>query len=90
MLLQPVNKDQVQKTAQVVLAYLEDARNATPNDMLDGVVSGKSLLRALVNGNLIVCQQVEVEKAEQPPIVITPKTEHCNLPESDTLCEDAA
>ena len=87
MSLQPVNKDQVQKTAQVVLAYLEDARNVTPNDMLDGVVSGKSLLRALINGNLIVCQQVE---AEQPPIVITPEKEHCNLPESDVPCEDAA
>ena len=52
----PLDKESVVQTAQIALAYLNDKRNATPNDMLEGIVSAKSLLRGIVAGNLVVCQ----------------------------------
>ncbi len=52
----PINKDHVIQVAQVLLTYLDDPNNSTPNDMLEGIVSAKSLMRGLVGGNLVVCQ----------------------------------
>jgi len=71
MKLAPIAKqEQVQGTAQQVLAYLDDPTNKTPNNMLEAIVSGKSLLRGIITGQLIVCQQLAPEKEkclEGPP-----------------------
>jgi len=56
MSLTPINQEQIQGTCQVVLAYLDDEANSTPNNMLEGIVSGKSLLRGILAGQLVVCQ----------------------------------
>ena len=50
----PLDKESVVQTAQVILAYLSNPANSTPNDMLEGIVSGKSLMRGLVTGSLVV------------------------------------
>jgi len=55
MSLQPLDQEQVQSTAQVLLSYLEDGSNRTPNNMLEGIVSGKSLLRGILSGQLLIC-----------------------------------
>jgi len=59
-MLQPINQEQVQQTAQVLLSYLDDPNNSTPNSQLEGIVSGKSLLRGILAGNLMICQNIEV------------------------------
>ncbi len=73
MSLQPINKDHVQQTAQILLAYLDDERNATPNNMLEGIVSGKSLLRGILGGQLILCQEQEPAGDPQKPTKKTAK-----------------
>jgi len=68
MSLQPINQEQVQQTAQVLLAFLSDESVSVPGPMLDGVVSGKSLIRGLVSGQLIICQNVEGSpQGDKPP-----------------------
>lgn len=48
--------EQIQTTVQVLITYLDDKNNSTPNDMLEHIVSGKNLLRLILNGQLVVCQ----------------------------------
>jgi len=70
MSLQPVNQEQVQQTAQVLLAFLSDESVSVPGNMLEGIVSGKSILRGIIQGQLLVCQNVPSEavvaKDEEP------------------------
>lgn len=66
MSLTPLPPENTQGTIQVLLAYLEDSRNVTPNDMLEGIVSAKSLCRALLKGDLVICGQV-VAPPDPPP-----------------------
>lgn len=54
--MKPLPADQILQTAQILLAYLDSPTNSTPNNMLEGVVSGKSLMRGLISGALVVCQ----------------------------------
>jgi len=68
MSLVPVNQEQAQQTAQVVLALLSDAAIAVPGNMLEGIVSGKSLLRGVIAGQLVICQNQEAPKSELPPV----------------------
>ena len=56
--------EQIQTTVQVLLTYLDDKNNSTPNDMLDHIVSGKNLLRLILNGQLVVCQPGEPAAVE--------------------------
>ena len=69
----PLDKETVIQTAQIVLAYLSRPDNSTPNDMLEGIVSGKSLLRGLVSGQLIVCTATDVEAPPAPKKKAAPK-----------------
>ena len=62
MPLVPLDVEQIQRTAQVMLAYLGDPENKTPNNMLEGIVSGKSLLRGITAGTLVLCQV-----SDEPP-----------------------
>lgn len=68
MSLQPLPAEQVQKTVQVLLTYLDDPRNTTPNDMLEGIVSSKSLLRGILAGQVVVCQNVAGEPDKAAPV----------------------
>lgn len=53
--MKPINQEQVVQTAQIILAVLSDEEGSTPNKYLEGIVSGKSLLRGIVAGQLVVC-----------------------------------
>ena len=72
MSLQPVNQEQVQKTCQVLLDYLDNPINVTPNNILEGVVSAKSLIRAIVQGGLLVCQSVVDQPVDTPEAIAVP------------------
>lgn len=54
--MQPLPQEQVQKAAQILLAFLDSEGAQVPGNLLEGVVSGKSLLRGFLSGTLIVCQ----------------------------------
>lgn len=56
MSLTPLNQEQVQQTSQILLAFLSDQSVSVPGNLLEGVVSGKSLLRGIVSGQLVLCQ----------------------------------
>lgn len=62
----PINQEQVNQTAQMLLVYLEDPKNVTPNNMLEGIVSGKSLLRGILSGSLVVCQNEDMQQTNKP------------------------
>ena len=63
--MQLINQEQVVQTAQIVLAVLSDETGSTPNRYLDGVVSGKSLLRAIIKGELVICMPEAPSKEPQ-------------------------
>ena len=63
MSLKPIPLDKIQTPCQMLLAYLDDPENKTPNNMLEGIVSIKSLIRGVVNGQLFICEQ---EDPRQP------------------------
>jgi hypothetical protein len=54
--MKPIDMQQIQGPVQVLLTVLSDENGSTPNHLLEGVVSGKSLLRAILQGNVVVCQ----------------------------------
>jgi hypothetical protein len=67
--MKPVNQEGVVQTAQVLLAVLNDEDGSTPNKYLEGVVSGKSLLRGIIGGQLVVCmpeKETTEKKAKEP------------------------
>jgi hypothetical protein len=64
--MKPINQEQVVQTSQVVLAVLSDEDSSTPNKYLEGVVSGKSLLRGIISGQLVVCQAEEKPEPKAP------------------------
>ncbi len=66
----PINQEGVQQAAQVMLAYTSDPRNTTPNNMLEGMVSAKSLLRALMDGSLVVCEPGQKAAPEVPTLPV--------------------
>ena len=63
MSLQPINTEQVQQTAQTLLAFLSDENVSVPAPMLEGIVSGKSLLRGIMAGQLVICANQEAPPA---------------------------
>jgi len=66
MEFQPINEEQVQQTADLLLSFLSDASVSVPAPLVDGIVSGKSLLRGLVSGQLVVCTAVQPEAKATP------------------------
>ena len=60
----PIQQEQVQQVAQVLLSVMSDERCVTPNNLVEGVVSGKQLLKAIVAGQLVVC--VPFQEATPP------------------------
>lgn len=68
MSLQPAPAEPVQKACQVLLAAVSDEGCRIPGNLLEGVMSGKSLLQAILNGNLVVCQKPEPDKKAKEPV----------------------
>ena len=52
----PLPKEQVNQTCQTLLAFLSDDSVSVPAPMIEGIVSGKSLLRGILSGQLAICQ----------------------------------
>lgn len=63
--MRAVPAEQIQQTVQVLLAFLDSDGANVPGSMVEGVVSGKSLLRGLLNGQLVVAQP-DAPKAAEP------------------------
>ena len=60
--MKPLPTEQVHTACQVMLTVLSDEGISTPNNMLEGVVSGKSLLRGILTGQLAVCSSNQPEE----------------------------
>ncbi len=59
----PLPPDQVAPTFQNALAFLDREETVVPGNMVEGIMSLKSMCRALLSGQLILCQ------APQSPVV---------------------
>jgi len=66
-MFQPVSQEQVQQAAQILLAVLSAESVSIPANLIDGVVSGKTLIRGLISGELVVCASVEGEGENPKP-----------------------
>lgn len=66
MSLQPLPAENVQPTAQNLLAFLDREDVNVPGNMLEAIVSGKSLLRALLNGQLVICRNAPDAEGAPP------------------------
>jgi hypothetical protein len=73
MSLQPLPQESVQSTCQILLAFLSDEGVSIPGNLLEGVVSGKSLLRGIIQGQLQVCQ---IAAPQQAKPIVEPKGEY--------------
>lgn len=69
-MLQAFQEEQVQQTAQSLLAFFDREDVSVPGNLVEQIVSGKSLLRAIVAGQLKVAQEVR-----QPPPPVQPPEE---------------
>jgi len=69
-MLKAIQTEQVQQTAQTLLAFFDREDVPVPASQLEAIVSGKSLLRAIVSGQLVVAQeeQPKVQPPVQPPV----------------------
>lgn len=65
-MLQPLNPEQVQPTVQNLLAFLDREDVNIPGNMVESIVSGKSLLRALLGGQLVLAQNVQEGEPGKP------------------------
>ena len=67
--LQELSQEAVQPTVTALLAFLDSKDITVPGNMVESIVSGKSLLRALASGQLVLASkseampQPEVEEA---------------------------
>lgn len=73
-MLQSLNPEQVQPTVQNLLAFLDREDVNIPGNMVESIVSGKSLLRALLNGQLVLAQDMQPESTPGQPAEIPPTT----------------
>ena len=66
---QPVQPEQVQQSCQIGLAVLSDEECRIPGNLVEGIMSFKSLLNALIQGSLVICQDVPAkpEDGQTPP-----------------------
>ena len=88
------NHDQALQSVQCLLTVLSDETRSTPNNLLEGVVSGKSILRGLIQGGLMLCStRPEPEKKElltppPPPPPPPPPAGEGQAPIDDPIDED--
>jgi len=67
MSLKPLNPESYQAVAQAMLAYFDREDVNIPGNMVESIVSGKSLMRALLGGQLVLAQNQPASQAEVPP-----------------------
>lgn len=65
MALQALNQEAVQPTVQALLLFLDSENIQIPGNLLESIVSGKSLLRALATGQLVLAQESEEAQSQQ-------------------------
>ena len=65
-MLHPVNMEQVQPTLVSLLKFLDTETIAVPGNMVEAVVGGKSLLRALISEQLVLAQVAQEAAASMP------------------------
>lgn len=70
MALQALQQEAVQPTLESLLAFLDRDDLSVPGSQVEAIVSGKSLLRALIAGQLVLAQnQQETPAPEAAPEV---------------------
>lgn len=63
MALQELNQEAVQPTIQALLEFLDRDDVMIPVHMAEQMTSGKSLLRALVSGQIVLAQKQQEQPA---------------------------
>ena len=61
----PIDQSQIEKAVGAMLSLLSDERTPVPASVVEAIVSGKSLLRGLLSGELVACKQVPDESPEE-------------------------
>ena len=66
--MQQIPTEQIQQSVQVLLSFLDSDGASVPGNMLEGIVSGKSILRGLLSGNLglVSLQPAPEVKSDKP------------------------
>jgi hypothetical protein len=75
MKLVPLPQEQLQPTVQTALSFLESDDAKVPGSMNDAIVSAKSLFRAILSGQLVLCQKAPPEPAQTVEAEPAPKEE---------------
>lgn len=66
MLYKPTDQqEQIKNVAGGLVTFLSDESVIVPGNMVEGIVSGKSLLRALAEGKLVLCEAKETANEAQ-------------------------
>jgi hypothetical protein len=66
--LMPVDPERIKKDVELLHAVLDSNMTTIPGDLSEALASGKSLLRAILGGELYVCFEGEVETSPEIPI----------------------
>lgn len=70
--MNPLPTDQVHGAVQVLLTVIGDERASIAGNMVEGVVSAKSLLRGILGGQFVICAPTPPEKPKpQEPLEMT-------------------
>ena len=51
----PIDPQQAQQTAQVLLTFLSDENVSVPANLIEGIVNGKAMLRGILSNQLFIC-----------------------------------
>lgn len=77
MNLRPIDPNQIQRTAQVVLSVLDSDDTRIPGSLAEGVASGKSLLRGILQGQLFICE-VDKTKPRESDVPVEVPVQVCD------------
>lgn len=68
MALQALEMEQVAPIAQALLQFLDREDVTVPGNMVEQFMSGKSLVRAIAGGQLVVAQEVNEAPEPKPEV----------------------
>lgn len=68
MALKALQQEAVQPTLESLLAFLDRDELSVPGSQVEAIVSGKSLLRALIAGQLVLAQQEQLQQPQAAPV----------------------
>ena len=75
MQLVPIHSEHIQRTAQILLGILDSEAVSIPGNLSEGLSSGKSLLRGILQGNVVVCER------KSPPVQVDEAPAEAAAPE---------